>query len=125
MYSPVLIVGGGPIGSLLAISLSRFNQPCILIERSLTPTRWPKMEQMNARTMEVIRFLGIADRLKAVRGIPRADSRWNVKHATGLGDVDPVFAEQVSCLAKLFTCGNILGYTPPVHRRSNAQPKLK
>jgi 2-polyprenyl-6-methoxyphenol hydroxylase-like FAD-dependent oxidoreductase len=69
--TPILIVGGGPVGSLLALSLSHFHQPCTLVEASLTTTPWPKMEQINGRTMEVLRILGLAEKLRNTRGVPK------------------------------------------------------
>jgi 2-polyprenyl-6-methoxyphenol hydroxylase-like FAD-dependent oxidoreductase len=95
--TPILIVGGGPVGSLLALSLSHFHQPCALVEASLTTTPWPKMEQINGRTMEVLRILGLAEKLRNTRGVPKADAPWTVLHYTGLGDLEPEFS-RVVCL---------------------------
>jgi FAD binding domain len=93
---PILIVGGGPVGSLLALSLSHFHQSSILVEASVTTTRWPKMEQVNGRTMEVLRMLGLADKLRSTDEVPKADAPWTVLHHTGLGDSVPEFARVVS-----------------------------
>jgi 2-polyprenyl-6-methoxyphenol hydroxylase-like FAD-dependent oxidoreductase len=94
--TPILIVGGGPVGSLLTLSLSHFHQASTLVEASTTTTRWPKMEQINGRTMEVLRILGLADKLRSVDGVPKADAPWTVLHHTGLGDPVPEFARVVS-----------------------------
>jgi 2-polyprenyl-6-methoxyphenol hydroxylase and related FAD-dependent oxidoreductases len=96
-HTPILVVGGGPVGSLLALSLSHFNRPCTLVEASLTTTRWPKMEQINGRTMEVLRILGLAEKLRNTKGVVKADAPWTVLHHTGLGDPEPEFA-RVVCL---------------------------
>jgi FAD-dependent monooxygenase len=95
--TPILIVGGGPVGSLLALSLSHFHQPCTLVEASLTKTPWPKMEQINGRTMEVLRTLGLVEKLRNINGVPKADAPWTVLHYTGLGDPEPEFS-RVVCL---------------------------
>ena len=83
------------MGSLLALSLAHFNQSSTLVEASLTTTRWPKMEQINGRTMEILRILGLADRLRNTYRVLKADAPWMVLHCTGLGDPSPEFARLV------------------------------
>jgi 2-polyprenyl-6-methoxyphenol hydroxylase-like FAD-dependent oxidoreductase len=61
----VLVVGGGPVGLTLAIDLGRRGVRCALIEQKAAPQFLPKMERCNARTMEIFRRLGIADRVRA------------------------------------------------------------
>ena len=65
----VLIVGAGPVGLTLAIDLGRRGIDCVLIERKPAPQFLPKMERCNARTMEIFRRLGLADRIRAA-GLP-------------------------------------------------------
>lgn len=59
--TPVLIVGSGPAGMLLALQLARNGVPSTLIERNLDTTKWPKMDVTNCRSMELFRRLGIHD----------------------------------------------------------------
>lgn len=61
----VLVVGGGPVGLTLAIDLGRRGVRCMLIEQKEAPQFLPKMERCNARTMEIFRRLGVADRVRA------------------------------------------------------------
>jgi 2-polyprenyl-6-methoxyphenol hydroxylase-like FAD-dependent oxidoreductase len=61
----VLVVGGGPVGLTLAIDLGRRGVRCTLIEQKEAPQFLPKMERCNARTMEIFRRMGIADRVRA------------------------------------------------------------
>jgi 2-polyprenyl-6-methoxyphenol hydroxylase-like FAD-dependent oxidoreductase len=61
----VLVVGGGPVGLTLAIDLGRRGVRCTLIEQKEAPQFLPKMERCNARTMEIFRRLGIAERVRA------------------------------------------------------------
>jgi 2-polyprenyl-6-methoxyphenol hydroxylase-like FAD-dependent oxidoreductase len=63
---PVLIAGGGPVGLTLALELASRNVPCMVIERAVEPTRFPKMDITNARSMELFRRLGIATALRKV-----------------------------------------------------------
>lgn len=57
----VLVVGGGPIGLLTALTLSLNGIKCILVERNQHTTQWPKMDLTNCRSMELLQRLGIAD----------------------------------------------------------------
>jgi 2-polyprenyl-6-methoxyphenol hydroxylase-like FAD-dependent oxidoreductase len=65
----VLIVGGGPVGLTLAIELGQLGIRCELVDKRPRPGRLPKMERCNARTMEIFRRMGIADRVRAA-GLP-------------------------------------------------------
>jgi 2-polyprenyl-6-methoxyphenol hydroxylase-like FAD-dependent oxidoreductase len=65
MGAQVLIVGAGPVGLTLAIDLGRRGIRCILLERKEAPEFQPKMERCNARTMEMYRRLGLAERIRA------------------------------------------------------------
>ena len=61
----VLVVGAGPVGLTLAVDLGRRGVQCTLIEKKPAPEFLPKMERCNARTMEIFRRLGLADRIRA------------------------------------------------------------
>src|SRR6516225_9960363 len=61
----VLVVGAGPVGQTLSIDLARRGVSVVLIERNETCLQHPKMERCNARTMELYRRLGLADRIRA------------------------------------------------------------
>lgn len=61
----VLVVGAGPVGLTLAIDLARRGVGVTLIERNEKPLYRPKMERCNARTMEIYRRMGLAERIRA------------------------------------------------------------
>jgi 2-polyprenyl-6-methoxyphenol hydroxylase-like FAD-dependent oxidoreductase len=82
--TPVLIAGGGPTGLTLAIDLGQRGVPCTLVERNPEPSKLPKMERCNARTMEIYRRLGIAERIRAA-GYP-AENTMDVFICTRLAD---------------------------------------
>jgi 2-polyprenyl-6-methoxyphenol hydroxylase-like FAD-dependent oxidoreductase len=65
MDTEVLIVGAGPTGLTLAIDLGRRGIKCTIIEQKEQPAFLPKMERINARTMEIYRRMGIAERIRA------------------------------------------------------------
>ncbi len=64
MDSDVLIVGAGPTGLTLAIDLGRRGVRCTLIEQKDQPAFLPKMERVNARTMEIYRRMGLAQKIR-------------------------------------------------------------
>ena len=70
MDTEVIIVGAGPVGLTLAIDLGRRGVRCILLEQKDAPQFLPKMERCNARTMEIYRRLGIAQKVRDA-GFPR------------------------------------------------------
>ncbi|HTZ02763.1 MAG TPA: FAD-dependent monooxygenase, partial [Xanthobacteraceae bacterium] len=69
MNTDVLIVGGGPTGLTLAIDLGRRGVHCMLVEQKERPAFLPKMERINARSMEIYRRMGLAPTIRA-KGLP-------------------------------------------------------
>jgi len=67
----VLIVGAGPVGLTLALDLGQRGVRCVLIERNEKSIQLPKMERCNARTMEIYRRLGVAEKIRDA-GLPRS-----------------------------------------------------
>ncbi len=65
MDSDVLIVGAGPTGLTLAIDLGKRGVRSILIEQNERPAFLPKMERINARTMEIYRRMGLSQQIRA------------------------------------------------------------
>ena len=80
----VVIAGAGPVGLTLAIDLGRRGVKCLIVEREPTTGPWPKMDRSNARTMEIYRRMGLADRVRAL-GYP-ADAAMDVFIVTRLCD---------------------------------------
>src|SRR5580704_4231148 len=65
MDSDVLVVGAGPTGLTLAIDLGRRGIRCTLIEQRPRPAFLPKMERINARSMEIYRRMRLAGKIRA------------------------------------------------------------
>jgi 2-polyprenyl-6-methoxyphenol hydroxylase-like FAD-dependent oxidoreductase len=70
MDTQVLIVGAGPVGLTLAVDLGLRGIRCTLIEQKEAPQFLPKMERVNARSMEIFRRMGLAGKIRAA-GLPR------------------------------------------------------
>ena len=85
-HTPVLIVGGGPVGLALALELGWRGVSCLLIEQGSGDIDAPKMNEVNTRSMEFCRRWGIAD---AVRACPfPADYPMDVVAATRVGSYE-------------------------------------
>jgi 2-polyprenyl-6-methoxyphenol hydroxylase-like FAD-dependent oxidoreductase len=61
--TPVLIIGGGPVGLALAADLGWRGIECLLVEQTDGRINTPKMNEVNVRTMEFCRRWGIADKV--------------------------------------------------------------
>src|SRR5215470_16130362 len=69
MDPQVLVVGAGPVGLTLVIDLGQRGVRCLLVDQKVAPAKLPKMERCNARTMEIYRRMGIAERVRSA-GLP-------------------------------------------------------
>src|SRR5262245_585098 len=70
MDTEVLIAGAGPTGLTLAVDLGLRGVRCTIIEQKEAPQFLPKMERVNARSMEIYRRMGLAETIRA-KGLPR------------------------------------------------------
>jgi 2,4-dichlorophenol 6-monooxygenase len=59
----VLIVGGGASGLMSSVLLSQHGVRSLLVERRDTPSMLPKAHILNQRTMEILREVGLAERV--------------------------------------------------------------
>lgn len=67
----VVIVGGGPVGTGLAIELGQRGIRTLVVERYPTPQRVPKGQNLTQRTMEHFHFWGAEKELRAARTVPK------------------------------------------------------
>jgi 2-polyprenyl-6-methoxyphenol hydroxylase-like FAD-dependent oxidoreductase len=77
---PVLIVGGGPVGLIVAIDLARRGVRCVVLDETDGTITFPTGENLNTRTMEHFRHWGLADKVR-YSGFP-PDYRRNVRFVT-------------------------------------------
>ena len=61
----VLIVGGGPVGLVVAIELGRRGVPCIVLNDAATTAHHPKANAIGSRTMEHFRRIGVSAPIRA------------------------------------------------------------
>ncbi|MGH6988788.1 MAG: FAD-dependent monooxygenase [Stellaceae bacterium] len=66
----IVIVGGGPVGLGLAISLGQRGISCVLVERNREPQPIPKGQNLTQRTMEHFHFWQAEADLRQARTIP-------------------------------------------------------
>lgn len=78
----ILVVGGGPVGMMLALELSRFGVQVILVNDRTETSINPKANAINARSMEHFRRHGVGPTLRAA-GLP-TDHPTDVCYVTGL-----------------------------------------
>ena len=80
----VLVAGGGPVGLTLAIALGRRGVRCTVVESKASHAFLPKMELLNARSMEIYRRLGMEPAIRRA-GYP-VDAPMDVLVTTSLND---------------------------------------
>ncbi len=65
LETPVLIVGGGPVGLSTALHLAHNGIESVIVEKHRSTALHPKASYFNVRTMEILGRLGVADELYA------------------------------------------------------------
>ncbi|WP_328327353.1 FAD-dependent monooxygenase [Kribbella sp. NBC_00382] len=92
---PVLVVGGGSVGLLTAALLAHHGVPAVLVERRSGPSIHPRATGIGARTVEILRELGldkaadaVAVDLQGAGAVGKAVARTVVE--MGAGDVATV-----------------------------------
>ncbi|MEV7281319.1 FAD-dependent monooxygenase [Streptomyces sp. NPDC093111] len=60
----VLVAGAGPAGAILSLELAGHGVRSRVVDRAAAPPLFPKMDYINARSMELLRRLGLADRVR-------------------------------------------------------------
>jgi 2-polyprenyl-6-methoxyphenol hydroxylase-like FAD-dependent oxidoreductase len=65
LETPILVVGGGPVGLALAADLGQRGTSCLLIEQGEGLPDHPRATALNSRSMEFMRRWGIAEAVHA------------------------------------------------------------
>ena len=71
IHTSVAVVGGGPVGLGLAVTLGQAGIPCVLLERCRELSSIPKGQNLTARSLEHFYFWDCADELRAACLLPR------------------------------------------------------
>jgi 2-polyprenyl-6-methoxyphenol hydroxylase-like FAD-dependent oxidoreductase len=95
--TPICIVGGGPVGMLTAIELSRLGVDCLLAEINTETTKWPKMDMTNSRSMEILRMMGIGHELRSQKGAIPSHHQWDSIFYTSCSEGGRELTRWVSC----------------------------
>lgn len=91
--TPVLISGGGPVGLVLALSLSRLGVRSLLVNDRKKTTTHPKLDVVNCRSMELFRQLGLAQKIRDA-GNPANANQFCSIAASANGPYFSVLSEQ-------------------------------
>jgi 2-polyprenyl-6-methoxyphenol hydroxylase-like FAD-dependent oxidoreductase len=114
---PVVIIGAGPVGMVLALDLAGRGVGSVLVERAESSRWYPKGNTHNARTMEHYRRLGLADAVRAT-GLP-ADQPTDAAYFTRLNGHElqrlpmPSAAQKRAALADVAATDQV---PEPIHR---------
>jgi 2-polyprenyl-6-methoxyphenol hydroxylase-like FAD-dependent oxidoreductase len=96
MKSPVLVVGAGPTGLLLAAELCRRSVPCVLIDARPGPMHWDRATVVHPRSLQIFEAIGMVGKLLDVGCRQRVVKVYS--NGTMLGEID------------LSTSGSIYGF---------------
>lgn len=84
--TPVLVVGAGPVGLVAAIELRRRGVPARIVDRLAEPTDESRAVAIHARSLELLRRLGVLDDFLAA-GVPLTRVRLSA-HGRDLAEVE-------------------------------------
>jgi 2-polyprenyl-6-methoxyphenol hydroxylase-like FAD-dependent oxidoreductase len=98
--TPVLVVGAGVAGCVLALELAHHQVPSTVVERASRPPRHRDLNRVSGRGMELLRRLGLAAALRAHAVGP--DRRADIVWTRSIGE-DPVLVTEVPSADELRT----------------------
>ena len=76
----VLVVGAGPVGLFMAAELNRHGVSCRIVDKNDGPTRDTRAAAIQARTLEILESLGLADEFVQAGNISRAKATYTSDH---------------------------------------------
>lgn len=94
----VVIVGAGPVGLSLALGLARLHVHSLVVEQKPALSRHSKAPGIHARTLEIFRAWGVADRFIASGTFLQRVSIWMAGQAAPVATIDLArFAPASAC----------------------------
>src|SRR5262245_3854071 len=76
----VLVVGAGPAGLFMAAELKRYGVSCRMVDKNDGPTHAPRAASIQARTLEILDSVGLADEFVLVGHICHAKATYTSDH---------------------------------------------
>ncbi|KAM7277171.1 hypothetical protein ACFE04_019037 [Oxalis oulophora] len=111
---PVLIVGGGPVGLVLAILLNKQGIKCSIVEKTSRHSRHPQAHFINNRSMEVLRKIeGLVEDIESLQSSKDLWRRYiHCTSLTGtiLGSVDHIRPEDFEKIVSPVFVGHFSHY---------------
>lgn len=101
--TPVLIVGAGPTGLVLALWLKKSGIPFRIIDKSMGPGTASRAIAVQARTLEFYRQLGIADQLLSAGTLSEKFTMYRRGKVAAVAHLGP-FGQDVSPFPYLLFC---------------------
>ena len=103
MDTPVIIVGGGPVGLSLALGLARYGSASIVLERNAEPVKESRAAVIWPRTQEILRDWGayraLREAARFVRVLRGTNARTQATFVTiDFGAIDDVFDDPGSLM---------------------------
>lgn len=98
LRTQVLVVGAGPAGAILALELAHHNVASLVVERDTTPPRYPDVDVLTGRGMELLRRLDLVTRIRRHGVAP--DDPAGLEWSQGL-DQPPVLTVQCPSVDQL------------------------
>ena len=102
LRTPVLVVGAGVAGCVLALELAHHGVPSIVAERASRPPRHKELTLVSGRSMELLRRLGLATQIRRHGIAP--DCPADVVWVPALGQ-PPVLVSAVPSVAEMLDAG--------------------
>jgi len=76
----VLVVGAGPVGLFMAAELNRHGVSCRIVDKNDGPTHETRAATIQARTLEILESVGLADEFVRVGNICHAKATYTSDH---------------------------------------------
>jgi 2,4-dichlorophenol 6-monooxygenase len=121
--TPVLIVGGGGAGLTASMLLSTVGVESLLVSALPTTSTLPKAHVLNQRTMEILRDVGVAERIYA-RGTPAAQMQATAWYAGFAGD-HPDSGREIGRMEAWGAGGRDLAWAAASPCRSTNLPQIR